>query len=236
MGKDSSGDNEFLDFEGLKESMDKWGIDKSVVFPFNGDDSKLIADSLEILEKSKKEDWIIPFLRFNPNYIGKEEFEGLLDKGFRGVKLHARAQNFVIDSEKYFWIYEVCSERGLPVLFHCSVIDDASSPSRILNVCKRFPDLKVVMAHFFGNDFSIMKVAKNYPNLYVDTSMNSGTMKRNQTVKKYGFDRLVFASDVPYDSQGVSLLKIREAGLNDEEERIILEGNAERLLNICYFL
>ncbi|MAH06911.1 hypothetical protein CMI38_01515 [Candidatus Pacearchaeota archaeon] len=233
VGKDSSDEEyEHLNLEELKRSMDKWGVDKAVVFPFNGDDESLIEESLEILEKSKEADWIVPLLRINPKSLSKDELSGLLDKGFKGIKLHPRAQDFDLDDEKYFWVYEMCVDRELPVLFHSSVKDSTSKPEKILSIAERFPDLKVVMAHFFGNDFSIMKIAKDYPNLYVDTSMNSGTMKRLQTVNKYGFKNMVFASDIPYDSQGVALLKIREAGFSEENEDLILGGNAAKILGL----
>ena len=71
IGKDEGG--ETFSLEELKKSMNKWNIDKTVVFPFNCSDSELIEESLKILEKSKQENWIIPFLRFHPETISKEE-------------------------------------------------------------------------------------------------------------------------------------------------------------------
>jgi len=233
LGVDSSDEvYERLNYKELKDSMDKWGIDKSVAFPFNGDDQELIEDSLDILEKSKEYNWIIPFLRINPKTISRKKLEQLLEKDFKGLKLHSRGQNFDIDDEKYFWVYENCQERGLPVLFHSAEKEENSHPDKVINVAEKYPSLNVVMAHFFGNHFPLMKIASNYPNLYVDTSMNSGTMKRKQAVEKYGFKNLIFGSDVPYDSQGVALLKVKEAGLNREDEELILHGNAERILNL----
>jgi hypothetical protein len=233
IGVDSSGDDfEKVNFKDLKKSMDKWKIDKVVAFPFNRDDRGLIKESLAILEKSKEVDWIIPFLRINPKTTSKEEFIELINKGFKGLKLHPDSQDFHVDNKEYFWIYELCGERKIPILFHSSVKNRFSHPIKILNVVKKFPKLTVIMAHFFGNDFSIMKIAKNYPNLYVDTSVNSGTLNRLWAVEKYGFKRFVFGSDSPYDSQGVSLLKITEAGLKKEDEEMILHGNAEEILKL----
>ena len=64
IGKDSDGG--LLDIPSLKNSMDKWGIDKSVIFPFSGSHEEMVKGSLQILEESKKNNWIIPFLRINP--------------------------------------------------------------------------------------------------------------------------------------------------------------------------
>jgi len=223
---------EKLNFTELKQSMDKWGIDKAVVFPINEGDGKLIKKSLEILERSKKEKWIIPFLRVDPKNISKEEFVDLLDKGFKGVKLHSRSQNFEADNPKYFWIYEVCDKKNIPILFHSSVREDISHPKRIFKVAKKFPNLKIIIAHFFGGDHNLAKEAIKYPNIYVDTSINHSIIRGKQVVKKMGFKNLLFASDVPYDSQGVALLKVKESGLSEGDEKMILSGNALEVLGM----
>jgi len=183
VGKDS--DEGSLSFKELKKSMDRWGINKAVVFPFNKkEDKKLIEDSLKILEKSKEENWIIPFLRFNPKTTSKEELNNLLNNGFKGVKLHPEGQNFKPDDERFYWIYEMCQKNNLPLLFHCSVKSNNSHPLKIINIVKKFPRLKIIMAHFFGNDFSVMKIANKFPNLYTDTSINSGSFRRKLAVEK----------------------------------------------------
>jgi predicted TIM-barrel fold metal-dependent hydrolase len=224
-------DLQSMDFERLKKSMDKWGVDKSVVFPINCHGS-LIEDSLEILERSKTEDWIIPFLRIDPKEMSKDELGGLLDRGFRGLKLHSRSQDFNIDDEDYFWIYEICDKKGLPVLFHCSMKESQSHPDRIFRVAEKFSGLKIVMAHMFGGSSIFAKEAVKYPNLYADTSINLGSLPQKIAVEKYGFKRLLFGSDIPYDSQGVAILKVKEAGLSKEDEDLILGGNAMRVLGL----
>jgi len=221
-----------LDYEGLKESMDKWGIDKSVVFPLNVGDDKLIEKSLEILNKSKEEDWIIPFLRINPKIVLREELIELLDRGFKGLKLHSRSQNFEPDSNEYFWIYETCEKKNIPILFHTSVKEDISHPKRIIKIAEKFPGLKIIIAHYFGGDTGLIEEIDKYPNIYVDTSLHLGSMSRFLAVRDKGFKNLLFASDAPYDSQGVALLKIREAGLSEEDEKMVLGGNAVEVLGL----
>ncbi|MBR9704902.1 amidohydrolase family protein [Candidatus Pacearchaeota archaeon] len=226
-------EEEKLSFEELKKSMDRFNIDKSVVFVFSNDHETMVKESIEILDKSKTEDWIIPFLRIDPNFVKKEELNKLLDMDFKGLKLHPFMQKFVADDEKYFWIYEMCEKRNLPVLIHSSVKDkNYSEPMKIINIAKKFSRLNVVMAHFFGGDYNIIEESVKYPNLYVDTSVNSGSLRRYIVVKKYGFKNLILASDIPYDSQGVSIMKITEAGLNKDDEDKILSGNALKILNI----
>jgi predicted TIM-barrel fold metal-dependent hydrolase len=230
IGKDSDGGS--LDFDSLKFSMDKWGIDKSVVFPFSGTHKEMVSGSLSILEKSKNDNWIIPFLRINPKDINEEELVKLFDKGFNGLKLHPSGQKFEVDSEDFFWIYEMCEKRKLPVLIHCAEAVDYAHPKRMINLSRKFPNLNIIMAHFFGNEIDLIDEAVDLPNLYTDTSIQSRTLRIHQAFYDKGYDRMLFASDTPYDSQGVALLKIRESNLKKKDEELILSGNAEKILRL----
>lgn len=227
----TEGGKTLLSYEELKKELDRWEIDKAVVFPFNADD--LIQESLEILEKSKTEKWIIPFLRFDPRTIKKEELENLLEKGFKGIKIHPSAQRSRIDNPDFFWIYETIEKKGLPILFHTSTASqNYSHPMFLLNLAKQFPNLKIIMAHFLASNFYLLKEFVNCKNVYIDLSINSGARKRNQVFRKYGLKNLLFASDTPFDSMGVSLLKIREANLNQEELDLVFYKNALKVLNM----
>ncbi|MBT4165601.1 amidohydrolase family protein [archaeon] len=230
IGKDIEGEEYSLG--DLKKSMDKWNIDKACIFPFNNSNKIMIQESLDILEKSKQEPWIIPFLRFNPNEISKEELKNLITKGFRGIKLHPSAQEFEIDNNKFSWIYELCQEKNLPILFHCATKNKNSNPLRVLNIAKEFPNLKIVIAHFFGDDLSLMEKLKDYKNIYSDISIYARTLRINHATYKHNFKNLLFASDAPYDSQKVVLVKINESNLNEEDKKLILYKNAEKILNL----
>jgi predicted TIM-barrel fold metal-dependent hydrolase len=230
IGKDLDGG--VLNLEDLKKSMDRWKINKTVVFPFSGNHQEMIKESLEILERSKEINWIIPFLRFSPKEILKEELISLLDKDFKGIKLHPKGEDFEVDDQDFLWIYELCEEKSIPILIHSGTDHKGSHPKKILNIARKFPELKIIMAHFFGNGLKIMEEASGYKNLYSDISIHARTLRINQAVYEYSFKRLVFGSDVPYDSQGVALLKINESNLKEEDKELILHKNAEDILNL----
>lgn len=222
-------DGESLSFTGLKEKMDENGIVRAAVFPFSTDDESLIAQSLEILEFSKENDWVIPFLRFNPATMDTETLSNLLDMGFWGVKLHPSAQSFVLDDPRLMPLYEVLSHRKMTVLFHCMAHQDASSPRRAISIAKRFPDMRVIIGHFFGGDLSIMEEVAACKNVYTEISISCRTLRLNHSFSKWGFDRVLFGSDVPYDSQKVAILKVNEAELTPEQRDRVFFGAAKEL-------
>ncbi|MFP4403609.1 MAG: amidohydrolase family protein [Candidatus Woesearchaeota archaeon] len=229
IGKDIDGEKYSL--KDLKKSMKKWGILKSVVFPFNTSDEKLIIESKKLLKISKKDNSIIPFLRFNPKNITSNDLISLLNLGFFGVKLHPSAQKFVLDDKKLYKVYEIINSYNIPILFHTNAQDlKYSNPIKILNIAKKFPNLKIIIAHFFGNDLSLIEKFKGFKSIYVDISINSRTLRIEQAVN-VGI-KLVFGSDAPYDSQGISKLKIEESNISRKQKNKIFYNNAKELLNL----
>jgi predicted TIM-barrel fold metal-dependent hydrolase len=213
-------------FDELKKKMIQNGVDKSVVFPFSRNDNSLISDSLEILEYCKKDNSFIPFLRFNPKTITYGKLNELLNMDFKGVKLHPRSQNFIIDDNSFFWIYSELEKRSIPVIFHCKSVENESDTNRVLNLASKFTNLKIIIGHFFGDNFSLIEELKKFPNVYTETSVYLRTFKLNKIMELQDYKNILFGSDEPYDSQKASLLKVRESKLSKENEDLLFYKNA----------
>ncbi|MFC1753540.1 amidohydrolase family protein [Thermoproteota archaeon] len=229
IGEDIHGESYSL--EQLYNDMEETGITRSVVFPFNCPDEQLIKDSLYLLEESRKDSRLIPFLRFNPNTMTEDKLTSLLKKGFRGLKLHPKAQDFMPDDHKFFWIYGLAEKLSLPIIFHTKMISGKTSdPERLFEIAETFPNLKIVMGHFFGDVLDIVDKVKRFPNMYVETSIYSRVFRLQETVIKDSFDRLIFGSDSPYDHPEVALLKVLKSDLPKENVDKILYKNALKVL------
>ena len=84
-----------------------------------------------------------------------ENYEAELDRalslGLKGVKFHHDMQGFAIDDPKCLPIYEAMAKRGMILLLH---MGDAryefTSPHKLRDIAKMFPDLTIVGAHFGG--------------------------------------------------------------------------------------
>jgi len=189
---------------------------------------------------------LVPFAGVDPN-SGAEavrELRRSFELGFRGLKVHSSANAvYPNDPRKMFPIYELCQERGAPVLFHTGTtgLGDCeikySKPEYLDEVCQRFPDLKVVMAHF-GWPWSDVAVAVALRNPKVSLDV-SGWRPRYipQTLLPYlnGTlqDRFVFGTDYPMlkqkewmDDFNVNLRPKLRPGVADK----LLRGNAKKLL------
>lgn len=163
----------------------------------------------------------------------KEDIESIISLGLRGVKLHPDIQRFKIDDYRCLKIYELCEGR-LPVLLHCGDHRfDFSNPNRLRPILEIFTELDVIGAHFGG--WSVWEEAENmlseFPNFSVDTSSSLYALtpeKATEIIRRFGADRVMFATDYPMWRISDELARIDALGLTDEEKESILYKTAAR--------
>ncbi len=110
----------------LKMLMDKCGIDKCVCFaPF--------PDRFQ--EEGRADtpnEWLAKELKNQPDLYGfgtvdfnaknlRDEVDKIAELGFKGIKMHPPYQEFDIDGEDAFKVYERAEELGLFISFHCGM-------------------------------------------------------------------------------------------------------------------
>ncbi len=165
-----------------------------------------------------------------------DEVELALANGMRGVKLHPDFQKFNIDDECAERLYRAVGSR-LPILFH--VGDDRydfSSPSRLVSMARKYPDVTFIAAHFGAyRRWDDAEIYRGLDNVYFDTSSSLafiGAKRAASIIATYGAERFFFATDFPmWDAEG-ELERFYEIPLTDAERELILCGNIKRLLRI----
>ena len=140
-------------------------------------------------------------------------------------------------------IYQKCGELSLPIIFHAG-IDPISprevhcTPQAAAFILDKFPDTTMIMAHLGGNglwDEVESILAGRFGNLYMDTALTGTFVDEEQLfriIRKHGADKILFASDCPWDSPRKTIDKLRRIGLYPEEEPAIFSGNARALLGL----
>ena len=212
----------------LKTRMSECGITSSVVFPFDtkGD---LIAASLDLLKH--KSESIIPFLRFDPKSTRPEDVRLLLGRGFAGVKLHPRSQNFDPLDKRYNGIFAEIESSGKPLLVHTRKESTPySDPDRVVLLADDFPQLNIIIGHFAYASTTAMDYIKTHRNLFLETSIMSNSRLIGEAVDRLGHTKIIFGSDAPMSDQGAELQKVKEANLDKSTEEGILWKNLSSLL------
>lgn len=231
----------FLDgrISSLIASMDRCGIQKSVICSIATKPSQFEP----ILQWSKtiRSERIIPLLSFHPTdpeYA--EKIRTIKGEGFKGIKLHPFYQEFDIDEERMLPMYEFIRRENLIVVMHTG-FDIAfprirrADPAKILNIVKRFPDLKLVTTHL-GSWRQWQEVETVLAGKPIDMELSfSLEYLDNNPVKaillKHPREHLLFGTDSPWTDQKKTLELFRGLELGEKSERAILKENAERLLN-----
>lgn len=182
-------------------------------------------------------DRVFGYASIHPDYRDcAAEIDRVISLGFKGLKIHPEFQNFPIDSEKGYKIYEAAEGR-LPILFHMGdEKSDYSSPARLKKVISDFPKLTVIAAHFGG--FSVWDEAKRLlcdADIYMDTSSSLPFISPDyaaEFIRAHGAERFLFGTDFPMWSFEPELQRFNRLNLTDDERELILHKNAEALLGI----
>jgi predicted TIM-barrel fold metal-dependent hydrolase len=226
--------------EDMIESGTKAGIDHFIVQSVATTPKQVASINRFIAEEVAKRPELLTGLgTLHPDSEDiKGDVEHLLELGLKGVKLHPDIQAFKIDDYRCLKIYELCEEKGLPVLMHTGDNRyDYSNPNRLLPVLETYTNLTVIGAHLGG--WSIWDKAceayRGIPNFYVDCSSSFNYIKPElalDIIRRYGADKVLFATDYPMWSQKSEIDYFLSLGLDENEITSILNINAKKLFNL----
>ena len=241
---DTSGVKPYTDgsVKGLLEHMKKCGVDKSVILPIATKSAQQkIINSWANEIKSER---IYPFGSVHPDAEDAcEELESIKNLGLYGVKLHPDYQNFMVSDERVYPIYEKCEQLGLPIVFHAGY--DPLSPDKVhgepkafAQIHRDFPKLKMILAHLGGMyrwEQVERYIAGTDGEVYLDVGFVAGEIGGKMLARiivKHGADRILMASDCPWDSPANEIKMINGLDIPEDDKQKILYKNAAKILGI----
>ena len=101
---------------------------------------------------------------------------------------------------------------------------------------RAWPGLTLIAAHFGGFERwdDVERELVGLP-VYLDTSFTVGYAPDEQfvrMVRRHGVERVLFATDAPWQDHAATLAAFRRLPLTPEEQAAILWGNAARLFQL----
>lgn len=224
---------------GLIRSMEKNDVDISVIMPIATSPTQHTAINRfarEITDYSR----IISFGSVHPR---QEDWEAVLEnvaaQKLPGIKLHPEFQSFFVDDPITEKIVKKCAELGLLVLFHSG--EDFGyrppvhcTPERLRKLLDKTGCKNIIAAHFGG--FRMWEDVDKYligTDVYLDTSMLYGFLDKDECrdmMLRHGTDKVLFASDTPWQNSRLSYEYLLSLGLCSEDTEKIKHINAEKLL------
>jgi len=247
----SSPDAKLATADELIASMDKEGIDISIVLNTGWTTHELCVETNDYILESiaRYPQRLIGFCTVQPRSLGAalDEIERCAKGGIRGVgEMRPDMQLLdLMDEEVMTPFIEVITKHNLILLTHASEPVGHEYPGKggitpdiLYPLITSFPDLTLVCAHWGGGlpFYALMpEVKKAMSNVFFDTAASPflyNPQIYNQVSQLVGADKILFGSDYPLLAQSRLLKEIESLDLPEETERLILSGNAQRLLGI----
>ncbi len=226
---------------GLIEGLDDCGIDKAVALNIATKPMQDVKVNDFALDTAKKYgDKLIVFGSVHPySECMESELLRLKENGIKGIKLHPEYQRFEADDKSVFDMYSLISELGLLVTFHAGFDiaypnSDYASPMRLARVLDRFPDMRAILAHMGGmlkwDEVDELIAGRD---CCLDTAMCAGYIKDDtlmRLIEKHGVEKILFATDTPWNNWADSIAMIERLPLSKEEKEMIYHKNIERII------
>jgi predicted TIM-barrel fold metal-dependent hydrolase len=224
-------------YEELERIMDAYGISKAFMFCMDEPDREpafRAPNDRTLAYAERSGGRLIPFVRLDMNASPIEEAVRCLDLGARGIKLHPRAQRFTLNDERLVPVFELAADRKVPILIHggrgLPPIAD-----HLRRLVETYPDAQLIIAHAGIADMAALAGCfAGKKGVFFDTSVWS-PVDLLDFFHHVPPEQILYASDYPYGRQPQSLtIALRTAitaGLDEQQLRDMLAGNANRIAN-----
>src|SRR5437870_7485970 len=222
-------------YDDLERGMEKYGISRCFVFCLDEPDRHpgfRAGNDRTLAYAERSGGRLIPFVRLDLAEDPIGEATRCLDRGARGIKLHPRAQKFLLNDERLAPVFALAAERRVPILIH----GGRGLPpiaSELAALVDRYPEAQLIIAH--GGIADLPALAERFAGkagVFFDTSVWS-PIDLLSVFRVFSPEQIVYASDFPYGQQPSSLLialrTAKASGLDEEDLRAMLAGNAQRI-------
>src|SRR5262249_23442632 len=161
------------EYDELERVLARYGISRAFMFCMDEPDRHpaFRAPNDRTLEYAARSDGrLIPFVRLDLAEQPIEEANRCLDLGARGIKLHPRAQKFLLDDERLAPVFAIAADRRVPILIHGGrglppIADD------LARLVDTYPEAQLIIAHAGIADLgALMRHFAGKAGVFFDTS------------------------------------------------------------------
>ena len=278
------------DLELQLDDMDQGGVDMSVLSCLLGwsapmEECRFINDDLAAIQNKYPRRFVglAQAAVLEGQSAVAELRRAITDLGLRGVTITSQVRGLSLDAPELYELYALVCQLDVPLFVHPALVptgyehlkdydlprvlgrevDLTVATTRLIagGVFDRFPNLKIVVAHFGGGiaavkdrlvgkgyRFGTLKrpFGEYYDMVYFDMAgFEGGTAALNCALQGIRPERLVFASDYPQDFTGVNtdtgkgmkelrsyIETIRKLPLSEQSIEAVLGGTAATLLKL----
>ena len=220
-------------------AMEQYGINRVYVSGL----SAVVPDEEQVAEANRQAAGFVRehpaqirgYVYVSPEHKNAEEVlrRGIEEQGLDGVKLWIST---LCDAPQVDPLAERMIDYGVPLLIHAFhkatwQFPNESVGANVAVLARRYPELKIIMAHLGGNCYNGIPAIRDLPNVWVDYS---GSLYRDDelsyALENVGAERILHGTDMPGTCL-VSVGQLHQAGLSCEQRELISHRNAERVFD-----
>ena len=214
------------------EVMKTSGVGGAVCLPADATSNETLLD-----ETISRKDFKFYFAAWiNPE---DKELNGFLEKRINDVsifKFHPSVQRRRITDESFKKYIEIANDARKPVVIHCGRWQETASYKFPLELSRKYPDLKIILAHLGGDQPGLyLECAKevkdlNSKNIFLGTESVREFYFVNKVVKTVGADKVIFGSDYNLGLPKMYIPIVESLTVSEEEKEMIFSGNILRII------
>jgi hypothetical protein len=156
-----------------------------------------------------------------------EHLPALIRLGVRGARLYPKSHNFSLADWCAGELLAAMERHRLPLS-----IDLAETTWEDLHgVCAAHPGLPVIVTRVnYRHERVLYPLFRHHPRLHVEISLFQGHRGIEEVVDRFGPERLLFGSGLPFYTPGAPVVMVVRADVGDVARRAIAGGNLRRLM------
>ena len=225
--------------ETMLQVMDRCGVRMAVLSPtlaIGPDAATGNAQMLALIRRFPSR--FAGYAVFNPHHSKSRDdiVAALQQPGVVGIKIHPDVHACAVGDPRYAPAWELAERLDVPVLTHTFAGSSFCDPSDFDAVASAWPDASIILGHAGvtgSGHLRSIAVAQQHPKLYLEIC---GSYITGQWIKRMvtelGAERVLYGSDFPFIELRYALGRVIFAGLAEHELRLVLGGNAQRLLRL----
>lgn len=223
--------------EKLMEVVQKYKIESALVFSGDVNPQKETQRIVRTMRNNRR---IYAMIRADPENYGHSRFLKSFEELLRnndhviGLKVNSSTEKHRITDSIYKGVLQILNDYRGVLMLHCGRWVKMSGWHFGIEVAKKYPKIKVILAHMGGThpdlSFPAIEASKQLSNVYMDTSQTRQLVVIQRGIEKLGGERILWGSDMPWGDYLQNLIGISQMGLSEAVLNKILRENFHNLM------
>jgi uncharacterized protein len=193
--------------------------------------------------RTRGEGILLPFGAVNPTLPDWEEDLRRCSEQYEmpGIRLHPNYHGYTLDDARFRKLLALAAQHGLIVQLALSMEDERTQhprlpvppvdPAPLVETAAATKNLRLILLNrTWSQDWPLVARLRDAGQVFFDFSMLEGLDPVRNLLREASPARVLFGSHFPFFYLESALLKVREAGLQPQQEQAVLAENARALL------